>query len=206
MNNIQKLTEYFSEFPGIGPRQARRFVYYLLTRNESTIRELTRLINELRHQVRICESCFRFFQSDNPKTTLCDICRNPSRDSSLLTIVSRDVDLENIEKAHIFTGKYFVLGGSVPILEKNPDEKIRSRELLKIVEDRAKNNGLKEIIVAMNATPEGENTGDYVEQILRPLTTRYTIKISHLGRGISTGTELEYSDADTIKNALQNRQ
>lgn len=206
MNSIQKLTEYFADFPGIGPRQAKRFVYYLLTRNQSHIDEMARLLSTLKSQVHICNSCYRFFQSENPQVTLCDICANRNRDNSLLVIVSRDVDLENIERAHVHNGKYFVLGGSVPILEKNPEQRIRSKELTRTIEDRASQGELKEIILAMNATPEGENTSDYIESFLKPLTEKYSIKISHLGRGISTGTELEYSDPDTIKNALKNRQ
>jgi recombination protein RecR len=120
-------------------------------------------------------------------------------------IVSRDVDLENIERAHVHNGLYFVLGGSVPILDKNPEERIRTRELMQAVKSRAEKNVLKEIILALNATPEGENTSDYLESILREQTSQHAIKISHLGRGISTGTELEYSDSETIKNALKNR-
>jgi recombination protein RecR len=205
MNSIQKLTEYFAEFPGIGPRQAKRFVYYLLTRQQHHIDEITKLMSTLKSQVHVCTSCFRFFQSENKEATLCDICSNKNRDNSLLVIVSRDVDLENIERAHVHNGKYFVLGGSVPILEKEPDTRIRSRELTQTVKNRAEKNGLKEIILALNATPEGENTSDFVESFLKPITTEFNIKISHLGRGISTGTELEYSDPDTIKNALKNR-
>jgi recombination protein RecR len=205
MNSIQKLTEYFADFPGIGPRQAKRFVYYLLTRSQSHIDEIARVMSTLKSQVRICESCYRFFQSENANTKLCDICSNQNRDHSLLVIVSRDVDLENIERAHVHNGLYFVLGGSVPILDKNPEERIRTRELMQAVKSRAEKNVLKEIILALNATPEGENTSDYLESILREQTSQHAIKISHLGRGISTGTELEYSDSETIKNALKNR-
>lgn len=205
MNSIQKLTEYFADFPGIGPRQAKRFVYYLLTRNQGHIDEIAKLLTNLKSQVHICTSCFRFFQSENPHISLCDICANRNRDNSLLVIVSRDVDLENIERARVHHGKYFVLGGSIPILEKEPEKRIRARELEQTVHTRAEKGELKEIILALNATPEGENTSDFIEAFLKPLTEQFTIKISHLGRGISTGTELEYSDADTIKNALENR-
>lgn len=210
MTSIDKLTELFAKFPGIGPRQARRFVYYLLTRNPSYIDEFTRLIAELKRDIRECASCHRFFEGSLPNQRECDICQNTSRDASTLIVVCRDVDLENIEKSHIYSGKYFVLGGSVPILEKNPNERIRSAELVRIVEERGGKTppavGLKEIILAMNLTPEGENTGEYIETLLRPITLKYTIKISHLGKGISTGTEIEYSDSETIKNALKNRQ
>ena len=205
MNSIQKLTEYFAEFPGIGPRQAKRFVYYLLTRQQNHIDDIAKLLKELKSQVHVCTSCFRFFQSENAQATLCDICSSKNRDNSLLVIVSRDVDLENIERAHVHNGKYFVLGGSVPILEKDPENRIRAKELQRTVKDRAEKHELKEIILAVNATPEGENTADFVESFLKNSISDYSIKISHLGRGISTGTELEYSDADTIKNALNNR-
>lgn len=204
MNSIQRLTEYFSEFPGIGPRQARRFVYYLLTRNQESLNELTQLIQNLKKDIRVCQSCFRFFQDAQPGT-ICSICNNENRDHTVRMIVSRDTDLENVEKTKSFNGLYFVLGGSVPILEKNPEQRVRSKELLEIIEKDSFDTDLKEIILAMNATPEGENTGEYIESILRPLSSLYSFKISHLGKGISTGTELEYSDADTLKNALKNR-
>ena len=120
-------------------------------------------------------------------------------------IVSHDVDLEHIEKSGLYKGLYFVLGGVVPILAPNPEERIRSRELLALVKSRAEKGVLKEIILAMNITPEGENTEQHLAKILTPLATAHNIKISHLGRGISTGTEIEYSDKETLKNALQNR-
>ncbi|MBX4197711.1 toprim domain-containing protein [Candidatus Parcubacteria bacterium] len=203
MNSIQKLTEYFSEFPGIGPRQARRFVYYLLTRNQDSLHELTHLIQDLKKDIKVCQSCFRFFQ-DAKQHPVCSICESTSRDHTVRMIVSRDTDLESIEKTKSFNGLYFVLGGTVPILEKNPESRVRSKELLKMIEHEAEKE-LKEVILAMNATPEGENTGEYVEHLLKPLAEKHTLKISHLGKGISTGTELEYSDADTLKNALKNR-
>jgi recombination protein RecR len=110
-----------------------------------------------------------------------------------------------VEKTKFFNGYYFILGGTVPILEKNPEKRIRQNELLSVVEKRIK-NGLKEIIIALSYNPEGENTLTYLRQILQTLTEKNNIRISTLGRGLSTGTELEYSDSDTIKNALKNRQ
>ena len=116
-------------------------------------------------------------------------------------IVSRDVDFENIEKSHFYNGLYFVLGGVVPILEKAPENRIRQNELLKLVETKQP----AEIILAMSLNPDGENTESYLRTILAPLAQAHNVKISTLGRGLSTGTELEYSDTETIKNALQNR-
>ncbi|NLE07160.1 MAG: recombination protein RecR [Parcubacteria group bacterium] len=203
MNSIEKLTQIFSNFPGVGPRQARRFVYYLLTRANNSLDELAQNIKELKNEVTICVDCKRFFQSNN-KTNLCKICSDLTRDRSTLMLVQRDTDLESVEKNGSFKGIYFVLGGSVPILEKEPEKKIRIKEL-KIFVDKKIKEGLKEIILGVNWNPEGENTADYVKKYLKPTLEKHKIKTSHLGKGLSMGTELEYIDPDTLKNALQNR-
>jgi recombination protein RecR len=208
MDTIEKLVEIFKSFPGIGPRQAKRFVYFLLTRNKSYIKEFTTLVEELQKEIQICPECFQYFTKGKSTSPLCEICSSKNRDEKVLMIVARDIDLENIEKSHSFDGKYFVLGGTIPILDKNPENRIHLKELLTTVEKKAsqKNNeSLKEIILGFSINPESEYTADFVIQALNPLITKYNLKISHLGRGLSTGTELEYSDADTIKNALKNR-
>ena len=204
MNSIDKLVKIFSEFPGIGPKQARRFVYFLINRNESYIDELKNEITQLRHGVITCTDCKRYFFARIDDQRLCDICADKNRDQSILMIVSRDIDLENVEKGHSFNGKYFVLGGLVPILDKNPEQRIRLKELLALV-SRMSDKGLKEIILGLDANSEAEYTGNILKSSLSPITTKYSIKISELGRGLSTGTELEYSDPETIKNALKNR-
>ena len=204
MDTISKLAELFKDFPGIGQRQSKRFVYYLLSRNNGYLENLSKLIVELKREIKNCSSCFRFFKIDKVKSSICPICRDDSRDSLLLMIVARDVDLEAIEKSHSYNGFYFVLGGTVPILEKDPQSKVRVSELLDIVKKRSA-AGLKEIILATSLNPEGENTADFVTNLLTSLVREFNLKISILGRGLSTGTELEYSDSDTIKNALKNR-
>ncbi|MFA7252779.1 MAG: toprim domain-containing protein [Candidatus Paceibacterota bacterium] len=204
MNTVEKLTEIFKSFPGIGPRQAKRFVYYLLSRNEGFLDEFLTLTKELKKEIKLCQECFRYFPKDSHNSNQCEICRSPNRNVSSLMIVSRDVDFENIEKSHSFDGKYFVLGGSVPILDKTPENKIRLKELKKEIENKSQ-KGLREIILGLNANPDGEYTGHFVTDAIAPLINQYNLKISYLGRGLSTGTELEYSDADTIKSALENR-
>ncbi len=204
MDTINKLIEYFREFPGVGPRQAKRFVYFLLARNSAILEEIARLILELKKEIKTCSSCFRFFPKDLSKSPLCDVCRDGSRDRSSLMVVAKDVDFEIIEKSRSYSGYYFILGGTVPILEKNPEMRVRADKLLQRTEEKA-SEGLKEIIVAMNLNPEGENTGYYIQNLLKPVAEKLNLKVSVLGRGLSTGTELEYSDAETIKNALKNR-
>ena len=191
--------------PGIGPRQAKRFVYFLLSQTNAYRDLLAENIKNLKETIDICKSCYRYFPKDKIKSDKCVICRDPRRDDSCLLIVSRDVDYENVEKSHAYDGKYFVLGGNIPILEKDPLSKIRAKELFNLVGHRAKESGLKEIILALNLTVEGENTEDFLKKYLGEISAEYGIKISELGRGLSTGLELEYSDSETIKNALKNR-
>lgn len=205
MNSINKLTELFSKFPGIGPRQAKRFVYFLLTRNSAYLEEFARLLLKLNKEVSTCESCMRFFANSLHNTKVCDICGNPNRNTEMLMIVERDADFENIEKSKIYDGKFFILGGKVPILEKNPEQRVRVNELTKKVNKSAQGGTLREIILALPINPDGENTERYVRELLSPIAEKYSVKITMLGRGLSTGIELEYPDSDTLKNAFKNR-
>lgn len=205
MNSIEKLTEYFSKFPGIGPRQAKRFVYFLLTRNSGFLNEFTGLIGQLKKDIKICQSCSRFYASSNGNLNFCSICANPNRNQSILMVVGRDADLENIERVGDYDGVYFVLGGYVPILEKNPEQRIRIEKLLTLIQKKVANGEMKEIILALSLNPIGENTIEYLLEKLKPVVKKYSIKISTLGRGLSTGTELEYLDDSTFENAFKNR-
>ncbi|HBM45925.1 MAG: recombination protein RecR [Parcubacteria group bacterium GW2011_GWF2_38_76] len=202
MDPITQLTEIFSHFPGIGPRQAKRFVFYLLGQNDSANKKIADLIVELKKDINSCTRCMRFF-SDGQKSSLCNICSDESRDKTKLLIIAKDVDLDNIERSRSYEGLYFVLGGLVPILDKNPEERIRQFELKREVE---RNTDLKEIIIALSATVEGDHTAEYIRESFKTITEPRGIKVSVLGRGLSTGTELEYSDIDTIKNALKHRE
>jgi recombination protein RecR len=205
VNSIDKLTEIFSRFPGIGPRQAKRFVYYLLQRHNGTIEDLKRALDDLKHETMQCERCLRFFSSSGVSARsnlkLCSICADASRDESLLMIVPRDTDLDAVEKSRGFKGLYFVLGGTLPILEKEPEKRIRLGEMRSRI--KTDSGTIKEIILAMNANTEGENTSDFLKQEIKSLLP--SANISVLGRGLSTGAELEYADPDTLKNALLHR-
>ncbi len=198
MNSLDKLTELFSKFPGIGPRQARRFVYFLLYKSDSYTDELTRAIQNVRREITQCESCHRYFAKGASISSLCSICSDEMRDPSLLMLVPRDVDLEAVEKSGSYKGYYFVLGGVVPILEKEPEKRIRLREL----ETRMEKSGeVKEVILAMNANQDGEHTAEFIKEKFAHLPLSFSI----LGRGLSTGAELEYADPETLRNALLHR-
>lgn len=203
MDPINKLTEYFKEFPGIGERQAKRFVYFLLHKNPIYVKELGDKILDIKNTIHQCPSCFLFFQSQ--KDQLCDTCSNGKTDKTSLLVVEKDADYENIKRSKNYNGMYFILGGLVPIVSKDTPNYVRTKELLRNIEIQYKESGLKEIIIALSLNPQGEHTDMYLREILTPLQDKFKLNIVSLGRGLSTGTELEYSDSETIKNALRNR-
>ena len=208
MDTIDKLTEIFKEFPGIGERQARRFVYFLMSRTPAYSANLSELILELKKEVAQCNECFRFFirkKATASSSELCEICADAGTDASILLVVEKDSDLESVKKSRTYHGKYFILGGLVPIVEKTTKQRIRIEELKKKI-SREKKNGLEEVILAFSISPQGDHTDSYVREELKETAEKLQIKISSLGKGLSTGTELEYSDNDTLRNALKNRQ
>ncbi len=204
MKPIDELTELFKTFPSVGPRQAKRFVYHLLTTQKDTSTRIATLIKTIRENTVTCTTCQRFFPKQNHGYTTCEECRDTQRDPSILAIVPRDTDRDAIEKSKTFKGYYFVLGGTVPILGEHPEKRIRLPLLLRTITQHAK-NGLKELIIAMDANPEGDHTAEYLVKTLQPITAEYALITTVLGRGFSTGTELEYADPETIQNALLNR-
>lgn len=197
MDKIDELATALARFPGIGPRQGKRFVFYLLAAPASERTKLAELILSLGKDVRQCPECLRFHNGGS--TAVCNYCADTKRDDALLMLVEKDQDLAAVERAGTYKGRYFVLGGVLTLTGKGA---IREKELVKIVEKRLKNN-LKEIVLALSATSEGEHTADRVRELLMPY--RDHVKISSLGRGLATGSELEYSDAETLRAALTNR-
>ncbi len=202
MNNLDKLISLFESFPGIGARQAKRFAFHVLTMSDSDTTELSKLIAELKGSVVECVSCHRFYATKTGNT--CSICSSANRDHNRLLIVERDSDVQAIERAGVYDGLYFVFGGTVPLLNSKDNTKLRGGALKATVETRLP-EGLSEIIIGFSINPDGENTARFVESILNPLIADKDVQISHLGRGLSTGSELEYADPETIKNALQSR-
>ncbi|PCI19721.1 recombination protein RecR [Candidatus Wolfebacteria bacterium] len=208
MDPLVRLAKFFSEFPGIGERQSKRFVYFLIRKNPEYINELSALISTIKNTVHQCTSCFRFFPIVNnasQKEIICEACSSPNTDRGLLMIVEKDADYESITQSNMYSGHFFILGGLMPIIEKNTSQFVRSKELIAKVKKLITENKLEEIILAFSLNPQGENTDTYIRKLLAPLLENTSITISTLGRGLSTGTELEYSDDDTIRNALKNR-
>lgn len=205
MNPIERLTDLFEKFPGIGPRQARRFVQFLLVQNSGFRGDLSEAIKHLGTETAQCTSCLRWYAKGTQQNGLCSICGNSSRDKAVLFVVEKDADIDNVEHSG-FRGLYFVLGGTIPLAAEEPERHVRLRELLKRIEADAAKLGLNELILGLSATTEGDHTRLIIQEKLLPISEGLNFKITSLGRGLSTGSELEYADPDTITSALSSRQ
>lgn len=201
MDSIERLTDLFGRFPGIGPRQAQRFVQFLLRASPALRRELAEAVKALGASVHQCPECMRFHAREEK---ICDLCANPARDPALLAVVAGDADLFAFERSGTYRGRYFVLGGTISLTSESTD-RLRIRALLDSLPSRTQ---LQEIILAFPANPEGDITANRLQEDLRRAcdqAERSEIKITALGRGLSTGSELEYADPETIRNAFDSR-
>jgi recombination protein RecR len=204
MTNLDKLIKHFEGFPGIGGRQARRFAFHILRLPETDTNEIADLITNLQSSVIECGRCHRYFSKNGGTETMCSICTNQNRDRGKLMVVERDSDIQSIERSGTYDGLYFVLGGTIPLLDSKESAKLRGGALKSSV-DAQLTEELTEIILGFAVNPDGENTSRYVETLLQEHIETNNLTVTRLGRGLSTGSELEYADPETIKNALRNR-
>lgn len=198
MDPIERLTALFEKFPGIGPRQAGRFVQYLLRSSPSLRKEIADNIRDLSGTTRQCAECMRYHAG---RERVCGTCANPERDLSQLAIVASDTDLAAIERSGTYRGRYFVLGGTISLASESTGG-LRLSELISSLASRAE-RGLSEVILAFPANPEGDATAVRVREEV--LLHAPELRVTTLGRGLSTGSELEYADPETIKSALESR-
>lgn len=193
---IERLQGLFGRFPGIGPRQAQRFVQFLLRSSPAVRRELVDAVQSLAGSVHQCPECMRFHGGEQK---VCGICANPNRNNEQLAVVASDADLLALEYSGTFRGRYFVLGGTISLAGDTTSD-IRIAQLLRSIPER---KDLKEVILAFPANPEGDATAIRVREELTAKAPN--IRVTALGRGLSTGSELEYADPETIKSALDSR-
>ena len=189
---IQKLISEFDKLPGIGPKTAGRLVFDLLHRKED-IKSLAEVLKEAYGKIQLCPRCFNL--TDNQD--LCQICNNPHRDKQLICVVAHNQDLEAVEKTGEFTGTYHLLNGLLSPLEGITPDKLKIKEL----EQRIIRDQVKEIILALDQSMEGEATIIYLAKIL----AQYPANITQLARGIPMGANIEYTDEITLTSALKNR-
>src|SRR5665213_2782132 len=134
MDPIEKLTRLFEKFPGIGPRQARRFVQYLLSERQSLRSELADSVKQLASSTAQCKECFRWFVKNGQQNGLCTICSSSSRDRGTLFVVEKDIEIENIERSG-YRGLYFCLGGAIPLAAEETPKYVRLPELVKRIDE-----------------------------------------------------------------------
>ncbi len=198
-NDAEKLAVLFEKFPGIGPRQAKRFVYFLLKSGSEYRNNIEAAIHNLAQNIHQCNQCQRYYA--NVSSESCGLCGNASRNNEQLLIVEKDADLDSIEKSGAYSGQYFVLCGRVKLTDSENKIPNKTKLLLRIQSMQH----LNEIILAFPTTVEGEHTTQVLSQVLRSSNKNDDIKITMLGRGLSTGAELEYADDATLRSAFEGR-
>ncbi len=189
---IETLNKAFCALPGVGSKTAQRFVYHLLERNRDGGFELAKALVDAMEHVKHCSSCRTLSEK-----TICHICANDQRNNAQLCIVETPTDIHAIEQSGVYQGKYFVLSGYL-----SPIDGIGAAELgLDELEQKLRNQKVEEIILATNATVEGEVTAHYISNMAK----QFDIQITRIAHGIPIGGELEYADINTIAHALSGR-
>ncbi|HVA79497.1 MAG TPA: recombination mediator RecR [Candidatus Binataceae bacterium] len=190
---MTRLVKELSRLPGIGEKTASRLAFTLLNRPRDQVIALAESLLEMKERVGLCTQCFGL--SDNPR---CLICEDPERERDMICVVEGPADLMAIERARSFGGVYHVLHGAIAPLDGIGPEDVKLGELVARVSPPAQ---IREVIIATNATVEGEATALYIAKTLKPLG----VKATRLARGLPAGGDLEYSDSATLTSALSGR-
>ena len=190
---LESAVSEFSKLPGIGRKTALRLVLYLLKQEEREAVSFGEAIIKLRREIRYCQVCHNISE-----TEVCPICSNPSRDASTICVVENVKDVMSIENTHQHKGLYHVLGGLISPMDGIGPTDIEVDSL----EQRVKAGGIKEVILALSATMEGDTTNFYIFRRLAPYPD---VKITILARGVSVGNEIEYTDELTLGRSILNR-
>ncbi len=192
--SVSRVIEQLQRLPGVGPKTASRLAYHLLRVPEEQARSLGEALLELRAQTRFCSTCFNITEiTADP----CAICRDERRDGSVLCVVEAPLDVQAIERAQGFRGRYHVLHGAISPVEGIGPENLKISELVA----RVRAGGVQEVILATNPSMEGEATAMYIHRALQGLPLRVT----RLARGLPVGGDLEYADETTLAKALEGR-
>lgn len=189
---VARLVEEFSKLPGIGSKTAQRLAFFVLNMPEREVRNLAQAIVEAKMKISYCTVCGNLTDIDP-----CFICKNTSRDSSIICVVEGPRDVIAMERTREFKGLYHVLHGAISPMEGRGPDDIKIKELLQ----RLSKGGVEEVIVATNSNVEGEATSMYLSKIIRPLG----VKVTRIAHGLPVGGDLEYADEVTLTKALEGR-
>ena len=188
---IDRLIHLLAKLPGLGPRSARRAALALLKKRETLLEPLADAMSEAAAALKQCSTCGNLDTTDP-----CGLCRDPSRDAAAICVVEDVDDLWALERAGIFRGRYHVLGGALSALDGITPDKLNLGKLVERVR-----GGVGEVILAMNATVEGQTTAHYLMDALEPLH----VKVTRLAHGVPVGGELDYLDEGTLSAAFKAR-
>ena len=187
---IERLIQLLAKLPGLGPRSARRATLELLKKREALLEPLSSALAEAAAAIKICEVCGNL-DTQSP----CSLCRDPRRDARLLCVVEEVADLWALERAGVFRGRYHVLGGALSALDGITPERLNVAALLARAKD------VDEVIIAVNATVEGQTTAHYLLDAL----AASGVKVTRLAHGVPVGGELDYLDEGTLSAAFKAR-
>ena len=190
---IQNCVAAFARLPGVGPKTALRFVYYLLKLPKADLAVMSRTIVALGERIVPCTTCFTYGEADT-----CDICADPKRDRGLICVVEESRDIATMESTRAYNGVYHVLGGTLNPIEGMTPEALRVRELVGRV---SANPDVREVILALSPTIQGETTMMYLSKQLAP----FNRTVTRLARGLPIGASLEYADEITLGDAFKGR-
>ena len=189
---LQRLEEALARLPSVGKKSAERMAYAMLSFSDEDLLEISEAIKSLKQDIHFCKTCGMLSEEDE-----CEICKDKSRDGSILMIVSYPKDVITMEKSETFKGRYHVLGGELNLSKGINLDSLNLASLYKRIE----NNNIKEIIIATNPTIDGETTALYLAKTLEP----YKVNVTRLAYGLQMGGNLDYVDPLTLSKALEGR-
>lgn len=192
---LEKLIEAFGNLPGVGPRTAERYAYYLVRHDPARASQLASSLSDLHSGIKYCPKTFALIAATEEVSPLYS---DPRRDKQLVAVVAEPLDIVSLEKTNAFHGTYHVLGGLVSPIDGITPDQLHIRELIKRIDD----DKVQEVILATNASVEGESTALYIQQQIG----ERKVKVTRLARGLPIGVDLEYADQITLSRALEGRQ
>lgn len=191
---LAKLIEELEKLPGVGSKTAQRLAFHLLKQSSSSIRELANALVDAKEKIKFCSTCYNLTSNDP-----CEFCQDTKRDTSKICVIAEPKDLIALEKTKEFRGYYHVLQGLISPMEGIGPDKLKIKELISRIGEAQ--DSIKEVILAINPTVEGEATTLYISKLLKPLG----IKVTRIAFGLPIGGDLEYADTMTLAKALEGR-
>jgi recombination protein RecR len=189
---IERLVQLLSRLPGLGPRSARRAALVLIKKKESLLQPLAAALEEAGRVIKSCATCGNLDTSDP-----CGVCGDAKRDTGLICVVEDVADLWALERAGVFRGRYHVLGGTLSALDGRGPDQLNLGSLI----ERVRAGGVREVVLGLNATVEGQTTAHYVTDMIAPLG----VSVTRLAHGVPVGGELDYLDEGTLAAAFAAR-